>query len=61
MNDKQKLQAIKKYLIETRKSLDKAMKNDREYNTSTGNGVNCCEASHMFREVESQIGDILNE
>lgn len=61
MTDTQKLKAIDGYLRRTRKSLDKALKRDEEYSTSTGNGVNCCEADAMFAEVEKEVGAILND
>lgn len=54
-----KIKEIETYLKRTRKSLDRALKADSEYNTSTGNGVNCAEADSMFGEVESEIGNIL--
>lgn len=60
MNDSKKLDKIKKYLTNTRKELDECMDNDFEYNTSTGNGVNCGEASQMFKEVEKEINKILD-
>jgi hypothetical protein len=59
MSDKQKIQKIREYLQVTRKELDKAIDADDEYSTSQGNGVNPCEASAMFREVEEEIGKIL--
>jgi hypothetical protein len=58
MTDKEKLKAIQKFLTKTRKAIDKCLNDDCEY-TAAGNGVNCCEASHMFREVEEDIGNIL--
>lgn len=54
----EKLKAIQTYLKKTRKALDRAVKNDCEY-TAMGNGINCCEASNMFKEVETEIGQIL--
>jgi len=59
MNDAKKIKAIQLYLVETRKKLNAALDEDSEYLTSTGNGVNCCEANAMFREVETEINTIL--
>lgn len=61
MKTKEQIQIdeIKKYLKQTRKELNKCLKNDYEYNTLLGNGVNCHEASSMFDEVEEAIKKIL--
>jgi len=59
--EQKQIDAIKKYLKNTRKKLDKCVDKDWEYNTSTGNGVNPCEASAFFEEVEENIDKILNE
>ncbi len=59
-NPEKKLKQIQGYLKRTRKELDKSLQSDSEYNTSTGNGVNCQEANSMFEEVEKEIGLILS-
>ena len=59
MNNKEKLDAIQKYLKDTRKELNECRNKDWEYTTTEGNGVNCAEASLMFDEVEAEIGKIL--
>lgn len=59
MTDKEKIEAIKKYLKTTKKSLDECCDSDQEYTTSEGNGVNSSEASLMFDEVIEEIGKIL--
>lgn len=60
MTDKNKIKAIQSLLKETRKRLNEALNKDSEYDTTTGNSVNPCEASQFFREIEAEIGNIIN-
>ncbi len=61
MSSEEKLKMIAEYLKNTRKEIDECVRNDREYINSRGNGINCCEASEMFREVEAEIGFIVRK
>jgi hypothetical protein len=61
MTETDRIEAIKAYLKRTRKELNKCTRNDSEYNTACGNGINSSEASEMFREVEYEIKEILKQ
>jgi hypothetical protein len=56
-----KIKAIKKLMKQYRRDLNRACKNDQEYTTSQGNGVNSSECDSFFSAFEEDLNKILDD